>query len=146
MKRILILIFGLLPFLKATAQVEISTSQLVGTKWERVAPISKWEKTRAVFSESRYSDSSYNELLKNSVFRSLEYYISSKKPSLDKFNRACVGKEQKGKYLVVYYPKIDKVDYFTIESFTEDELILFHKALPDAIPAIDVLIKFKRIN
>lgn len=146
MKKIfLIALSFILPF-KIMAQVKISTSQLVGTKWERIEPVSKWETNRAMFSEKRFSDTSYNELLNNSITRSLEYYITDEIPVKNKFTRTNVGKERKGKYIVLYYPKIKEVDYLTVISLTDTELILFHKAKPNAIPAIDVYLKYKKIE
>ena len=40
----------------------------------------------------------------------------------------------------------NEVDYYTVISFTDDELILFHKAKPETIPGIDVYIKYRRIK
>ena len=64
------------------------------------------------------------------------------------FTETCIvdGQERRGRYLVVYYPKVNEVDYYTVMSFTDDELVMFHKAKPETIPGIDVYIKCKRIR
>lgn len=57
-----------------------------------------------------------------------------------------VGKERKGRYIVLYYPKVNDVDYYTVTSFTDDELVLFHKARPESMPSIDVYVRYERIK
>ena len=111
--------------ISTSAQIEIDHSQLIGTKWQRIEPV-----VRNV----------------NSASGSKDYYITNETPSYSVFYKNYVGQERRGRYIVVYYPKVNEVDYYTVMSFTDDELVLFHKAKPETIPGIDVYIKCKRIR
>jgi hypothetical protein len=146
MKKIAISLLFLLCTHIAKAQVDISTSQLIDTKWEKIISGSKYDSTTTLFTIDEMIDSTYNSLLEVSTIRSLNYYITNELPSYYKFYSNYVGQERRGRYLVVYYPKVNEVDYYTVMSFTDDELVLFHKAKPGTIPGIDVYIKCKRIR
>ncbi len=118
--------------ISTSAQIEIDHSQLIGTKWQRIEPVVRNVNSYMQFTETCIVDSIYYSTLEKSASGSKDYYIT--------------GQERRGRYLVVYYPKVNEVDYYTVMSFTDDELVLFHKAKPGTIPGIDVYIKCKRIR
>ena len=132
--------------ISTSAKIEIDLSQLIDTKWEKIISGSKYDSTTTLFTIDEMIDSTYNSLLEVSTIRSLNYYITNELPSYYKFYSKYVGQERRGRYIVVYYPKVNEVDYYTVMSFTDDELVLFHKAKPGTIPGIDVYIKCKRVR
>jgi hypothetical protein len=146
MKKIAISLLFLLCTHIAKAQVDISTSQLIGTKWQRIEPVVRNVNSYMQFTETCIVDSIYYSTLEKSASGSKDYYITNETPSYSVFYKNYVGQERRGRYLVVYYPKVNEVDYYTVMSFTDDELVLFHKAKPGTIPGIDVYIKCKRIR
>ena len=146
MKKIAISLLFLLCTHIAKAQVDISTSQLIGTKWQRIEPVVRNVNSYMQFTETCIVDSIYYSTLEKSASGSKEYYITNETPSYSVFYKNYVGQERRGRYIVVYYPKVNEVDYYTVMSFTDDELVLFHKAKPGTIPGIDVYIKCKRIR
>lgn len=146
MKKIAISLLFLLCTHIAKAQVDISTSQLIGTKWQRIEPVVRNVNSYMQFTETCIVDSIYYSTLEKSASGSKDYYITNETPSYSVFYKNYVGQERRGRYLVVYYPKVNEVDYYTVMSFTDDELVLFHKAKPGTIPGIDVYIKCKRVR
>ena len=132
--------------ISTSAQIEIDHSQLIGTKWQRIEPVVRNVNSYMQFTETCIVDSIYYSTLEKSASGSKEYYITNETPSYSVFYKNDVGQERRGRYLVVYYPKVNEVDYYTVMSFTDDELVLFHKAKPGTIPGIDVYIKCKRIR
>lgn len=74
------------------------------------------------------------------------YYISNTIPSYTCFDRSKVGVNSIGKYIVEYNDIRNEVDYYTIISFNNDEMVWFHKAKEGTIPGYDVYVKYKRIN
>lgn len=146
MKKIAISLLFLLCTHIAKAQVDISTSQLIDTKWQRIEPVVRNVNSYMQFTETCIVDSIYYSTLEKSASGSKDYYITNETPSYSVFYKNYVGQERRGRYLVVYYPKVNEVDYYTVMSFTDDELVLFHKAKPGTIPGIDVYIKCKRVR
>lgn len=146
MKKIAISLLFLLCTHIAKAQVDISTSQLIGTKWQRIEPVVRNVNSYMQFTETCIVDSIYYSTLEKSASGSKDYYITNETPSYSVFYKNYVGQERRGRYLVVYYPKVNEVDYYTVMSFTDDELVLSHKAKPGTIPGIDVYIKCKRVR
>ena len=146
MNRIITLFFCISFAIVGKAQVDVSTSQLAGIKWNKVSPKSKWETITMMFTETDFTDTAYNSLLDKTSNGSLSYYITDELPSYSVFHSDYVGKERTGCYIVMYYPKVNDVDYFTVVSFTDDELVLFHKAKPDPVPGLDMYIKYERIK
>lgn len=146
MKKIAISLLFLLCTHIAKAQVDISTSQLIGTKWQRIEPVVRNVNSYMQFTETCIVDSIYYSTLEKSASGSKDYYITNETPSYSVFYKNYVGQERRGRYIVVYYPKVNEVDYYTVMSFTDDELVMFHKAKPETIPGIDVYIKCKRIR
>lgn len=66
MRKLAILCLFLICVLSANAQVEISNSQLVGTKWEKTEPLVKETASTLLFTETCYIDSTYDYTLEKS--------------------------------------------------------------------------------
>ncbi len=120
MKKIAISLLFLLCTHIAKAQVDISTSQLIGTKWQRIEPVVRNVNSYMQFTETCIVDSIYYSTLEKSASGSKDYYITNETPSYSVFYKNYVGQERRGRYLVVYYPKVNEVDYYTVMSFTDD--------------------------
>ena len=146
MKKIIVFCFCVLFALVGNAQVKVRTSQLVGVKWKETLPESKWESITMSFTETAFTDSAYNHLLEKSSTRSFDYYVTDELPSYTEFHADYVGKEREGCYIVIYNDKVKEVDYYTVMSFTDDELLFYSKAKEGEIPGIDVYIKYERIR
>ena len=115
MKFAILLMSALMFFCNVNAQV--AASQLVGTKWEMIGE--KGDETIATWSFSK------SEITKDVLFKpngknyrnKLKYYISKNIPSA--FNSDLVGKGTSGKYLVVYNHKIQRYDWYIIQSIDQ---------------------------
>ncbi len=134
---------------KCNAQELISTKQLDGTQWKVVSRTIKDKKevpneTHTIkFSMSVLSDSIIFPNRKVMGFQK-QYYISDVEPT-DIFEQANVGVNRKGKYIILYNDKTKEVEYYTVISASDEELVLFHKANKNAIPNLDALITYKKI-
>ena len=134
------------------AQVQISTNQLDDTQWEIVLRTVRGEEELPnrvniwKFNMSSYTSSMYLPTLNKTSIWQFQYYISDIEPCDYSFDKSKVGVNAKGKYIVTYNEKTDVVDYYTVMSFTEDEIVLFRKAKKDQVPNLDVYITFKRVN
>ena len=148
----LLLIASFLATTMCNAQVQISTKQLDNTKWEIVLRtimgkeeipnrVNTWD-----FNMSSYSSSMYLPTLKKTSIWLFQYYVSDIEPCDYSFDKSNVGVNYEGKYIVVYNEKTDEVDYYTVMSFTDDEMVLFRKAKKEQVPNLDVYITFKRVN
>jgi len=148
----LLLIASFLATTMCNAQVQISTKQLDNTKWEIVLRtimgkeeipnrVNTWD-----FNMSSYSSSMYLPTLKKTSIWLFQYYVSDIEPCDYSFDKSNVGVNYEGKYIVVYNKKTDEVDYYTVMSFTDDEMVLFRKAKKEQVPNLDVYITFKRVN
>lgn len=148
----LLLIASFLATTMCNAQVQISTKQLDNTKWEIVLRtimgkeeipnrVNTWD-----FNMSSYSSSMYLPTLKKTSIWLFQYYVSDIEPCDYSFDKSNVGVNDEGKYIVVYNEKTDEVDYYTVMSFTDEEMVLFRKAKKDQVPNLDVYITFKRVN
>ena len=149
MKKNIILLLCVVSVLSSSAQtstMEISTSQLVGTKWERVLPEDKGVSIFAMFTKTSLNENIHYELIAKSHSISNDYYITDEPPSYSLFHADYVGKDRKGHYIVFYYPIDKEVDYWKVVSATDDELLFFRKAKPGQIPNLDIYIKYKRIK
>lgn len=135
-----------------SAQVQISTNQLDNTQWEIVLRTVRGEEELPnrvniwKYNMSSYTSSMYLPTLKKTSIWQFQYYISDIEPCDYSFDKSKVGVNAKGKYIVTYNEKTDVVDYYTVMSFTEDEIVLFRKAKKDQVPNLDVYITFKRVN
>ena len=133
-----------------SAQVQISTNLLDNTQWVIASRkiMGKIEKANRVniwkFNKSSYSTNYYATSLNEIIVLKHPYYISNVEPCDYSFDKNKVGVNTEGKYLVFYNEKCDEVDYYTVMSFTDEEMVLFHKNKVDYIP--DVYITFKRAH
>ena len=135
--------------LLCNAQVQVSTKQLVGTKWEVVKrrirnkeekPI---QKNTVEFSMDSYCES-ISMLTRNETKHfDKPYYVSDTELADSVFNRKNVGINLKGKYIIVYNNKTKKATCHTIVSFNDDEMVLYHKA---GEYKIDCYVTYKRIK
>lgn len=145
MKQILLIIITLISMLSCKAQV--STSQLIGTKWKMISPSGEdivkttWEFTNKEIKETIYFIP-YNEEIIN-VF---PYYISSSFPSV--FVHNCVGKNYTGKYLVKLLERNNRMYWYTITSvnWTTGDMYLFRQPAEDEVGGRPVTIHFKLIS
>ena len=134
--------------LLCNAQVQVSTKQLIGTKWEATSRtvIGKTEtphdKTIIEFNKNIFSKSTYYKI--EPTTSSFKYYISDTKPSDNIFNDNLVGTSNKGKYIVLYNDKLNKIFLYTIISFNDDEIVLHNKTV--TTPALDCYVTYKRIK
>ena len=76
MKKIAISLLFLLCTHIAKAQVDISTSQLIDTKWEKIISGAKYDSTTTLFTIDEMIDSTYNSLLEVSRVKKEEGVIS----------------------------------------------------------------------
>ena len=148
----LLLIASFLATTMCNAQVQIFTKQLDNTQWAIVLRtimgkeeipnrVNTWD-----FNMSSYSSSMYLPTLKKTSIWLFQYYVSDIEPCDYSFDKSNVGVNDEGKYIVVYNEKTDEVDYYTVMSFTDDEMVLFRKAKKEQVPNLDVYITFKRVN
>ena len=152
MNRIKLLIVVLFATILCNAQVTVSTSQLNGTEWELVSRTilneelypDEGDVTTVTFTMSAYCDSCYYGLIDMDRVLRYSYYISNTIPSYTYFDNTKVGVNSIGKYIVEYNDIRNEVDYYTILSFNNDEMLLFHKAKEGTIPGYDVYVKYKR--
>lgn len=146
----LLLIASLFATTMCNAQVQISTNQLDNTRWETALRTIRGknetpnEVNTWTFNMSSYSADIYFPILKKTATGKFPYYISDIEPCDYSFDKSKVGVNAKGKYIVYYNKKRDEVDYYTVMSFTDEEMVLFYKNKVDYIP--DVYITFKRVN
>lgn len=150
MKKYIFLFISIVYSIMCNAQIDIKTSQLLGKKWERVLPaqMTKGDTIFLEFTETRIVISDYYRRQEEDRFLQLlrDYYITDKLPSYSEFKRKYVGKERKGCYIVFYNDKVNEIDYWTVLSLTDDELVLYHKAYPGAVPNRDIKIVYKRVK
>ena len=132
--------------LLCNAQVQVSTKQLIGAKWEETSRIVGG--TTENPNKKRIIEFDKNVFL-NSIYFNTEpttaqfkYYLSDTEPS-NVFNYNLVGTNNKGKHIVLYNDKLNKVFHYTFISFNDDEMVLYHKA---GEYKIDCYVTYKRIK
>lgn len=151
--RIKLLVAVLFATTLCNAQVTVSTNQLNGTEWEFVS-VNMYDKiyldedqvNTIKFGMTSYTDSTYYKLIDMDGVFQRPYYISNTEPSYTYFDRSKVGVNATGKYIVDYNDKLNGVDYWTIVSFTNDEMVWLHKSQEDAYNKLDAYITFKRVK
>ncbi len=118
-------------------------SQLAGTKWQCVEtfsnPTSTWE-----FSKTEIKETVTWTNINKTVHFSNKYYFSQTIPA--KFDWNKVGKGKKGKYLVYYVEKSERMFYLRIESISNDTLKFWHERDPEAIGGHSSYVFYKRIK
>ena len=124
------------------AQVKISSTQLIGTKWSVPSVpgaqscirfysdyfIHTRDVEYTVNNRERESFWSNNNVEHKKRHRENKYYyyLSPKEPTC--FNQKKKKKKTLGGYLAYYCAEAKKIEYYTIISFSEKEMILFKKA------------------
>lgn len=121
MKRIIFYIYFIMCVASSSAQ-EYSLSQLKNTMWEEYSPLSSYSRGMIYFSDTNFIQSTMyfggRVNGKINTYKSL-YYLSKTKHKT--FNKSLVGKNTKGKYLVVCVRNKD-LYVFEIKSITKNEL------------------------
>ena len=119
------------------AQINISSSQLKGTKWKRTDITSK--------SIYEYTDKQkiWTSEFGNNHFYS--YYLCSTPPISFDFSK--VGKETNGCYLVEWNSKLKRMEYFTVISFDKSggKLVLYYKC-KGSLDCSDTTMEYKMIK
>ena len=101
----------------------IATSELNGTKWKLVSPVSDYcERGMSFTMDSRTTIEKYKRL--NKAFKlPLKYYLSSSIPK--KFDSSQIGKNRKGNYIIQYVD--DSVFWFKIVEISSTKITLLSK-------------------
>ena len=102
---------------------KIATSELNGTKWKLVSPVSDYcERGMSFTMDSRTTIEKYKRL--NKAFKlPLKYYLSSSIPK--KFDSSQIGKNRKGNYIIQYVD--DSVFWFKIVEISSTKITLLSK-------------------
>ena len=141
MKKLLIILI-ILVSIDSHAQT-FDPKQLIGTKWQCVEtfsnPTSTWE-----FSKTEIKETVTWTNINKTVHFSNKYYFSQTIPA--KFDWNKVGKGKKGKYLVYYVEKSERMSYLRIESISNDTLRFWHQRDPEAIGGHSSYVLYKRIK
>ena len=123
---------------------QVSTQQLIGTKWEMISPAADDEETIWEFSNSQLTEkNTWDNKLYKYIF---PYYITDYLPTL--YVESLVGKNATGKYLVSYSNRWKRMYWYTIQSvnWTTGDLYLFRQRVEDEFDNHDTLIHLKLIK
>lgn len=120
----LILILLSLFSLVCSAQVEINSEQLDGTKWRRVDSLNNHREETITFSSTRMTENvvykkGNTESEKAFIFG---YYINNTFNT--EFNPSFLGNKNKGSFLVVYNSIVCRVTCYQIVYFSSDKMIM----------------------
>lgn len=121
MKRYMLCIYFFMCVVLSHAQT-ISVNQIKNVMWEEIEPSDPYCKGMIYFSNTDFFQSTlYLDGIVNGKVNTNnhKYYLSPTKPR--KFDKSLVGKNTKGKYLVVYV-RNKELYVFEIESVTKDKL------------------------
>lgn len=147
MKQLCILFLVLVVSLKLSAQ-EISSSQLVGTKWENVdSKKSGTQRENSIsFGSTTIDSESYYPKIDMSIKKHFYYYLSDYIP--ESFDSTLVGKETKGIYLITFEKKLKGMGYAEIYSLDleKGEFYLLHRTRPGVIGGRDITTHYKLIS
>ncbi|MCR4770411.1 MAG: hypothetical protein K5874_09420 [Bacteroidaceae bacterium] len=153
MKTIIAILIALFSTCAVNAQTTYTLEQLVGTKWRMIYP-EQIENNPYYYREhiDEYTQCEIKNKLKSTnkitgktrigADVSHKYYLSDVIPK--SFDMSKVGKVKKGSYLITYYERTKKMEYYKIISLTNDSLKLFHKASKDEIR--NVWVDFVRVK
>lgn len=135
------LLSGSLP----SCSAQVSTQQLIGTKWEMISPpAADGEKTTWEFSQDRITQiiTYDNKRYKHEY----PFYITDYLPTV--YNLSLVGKNATGKYLTRYKERLKRMYWYTIQSvnWTTGDLYLFRQRVEDGFDNHDTLIHLKLIK
>lgn len=126
--------------------VEVSLSQLQGTKWKEVSPIQEGDEKIWEFSDKEITRHYYYKHNNNQYEYKDPFYISNYFPTV--YDQSLVGKKNTGKYLVMYIDTWDRMDWYTITSidWNTGDMYLFRQLVADEVGGGDVTIHFKLIS
>lgn len=123
---------------------QVSTQQLVGTKWVIISPADDDEETIWEFSKSLITE---RTKLGNKLYEFHHpYYITNYFPTV--YNKSLVGVNATGKYLVRYKDRWKRMYWYTIQSvnWTTGDMFLFRQRVEDEFDNHDTLIHLKLIK
>ena len=127
--------------------VEVSLSQLQGTKWKIVSPIQEGNEKIWEFSDKEITRHYYYKDIDNQFEYKNPFYITNSLPLT--FVQSLVGKVDKGIYLVMYRgTEIKRMDWYTITSidWNTGDMYLFRQPAEDEVGGRPVTIHFKLIS
>lgn len=126
--------------------VEVSLSQLQGTKWKQTSPKYGYKETTWEFTNNQLKTVSHYVSSNEKIENVFPYYISDSFPSV--FIHNCVGKNYTGKYLVTYLERWNRMDWYTITSidWNTGDMYLFRQPAEDEVGGRPVTIHFKLIS
>ena len=117
--------------------VEISLSQLQGTKWAVTSPINDDEESTWEFTSSQVIEKTYYKNSNDRYDSTFPYYLYDSRPfpfydeSLNQveFRKTLVGKSPKGRYIIMYNDKMDYINWYIIKSYSLEngEMCLFRE-------------------
>lgn len=154
MRKYLIVLLSSVYAALCNAQILVSPAQLENTKWEltsrKIGSVIEYQQNgdilRLTFTRESIIYYKYYGALDESNEFTHSYYMSPSVPSYSNFNYSNIGKDIKGEYMVYRNPKTGRIDYYTVSSYSNNELVLFHKVAPNTIGARDVYLRYKRIK
>ncbi len=141
------IVFLFLAFAMSTnANAQVTTSQLVGTKWEMIDEEVDDEVSTWTFSEREISKNIYFKSDGASYTNNNSYYLTNQRPS--SFCSSLVGKGSSGNYIVVYSYKRQRFDWYIIRSLDKStgDMYLFRERKDGEIGNTDITIHFKLIQ
>lgn len=126
--------------------VEVSLSQLQGTKWKIVSPIQEGDEKIWEFSDKEITRHYYYKDSDNQFEYKDPFYISNYFPTV--YDQSLVGKKDTGKYLVMYIDTWDRMDWYTITSidWNTGDMYFFRQPAEDEVGGGPVTIHFKLIS
>lgn len=126
--------------------VEVSLSQLQGTRWKEVSPIQEGDEKIWEFSDKEITRHYYYKDNDKQYEYKDPFYISSYFPTV--YDKSLVGKKDTGKYLVMYIDTWNRMDWYTITSidWNTGDMYLFRQLVEDEVGGGDVTIHFKLIS
>ena len=125
---------------------EVSLSQLQGTKWKEVSPVQEGDEKIWEFSDKEITRHFYYKHNDKQYEYKDPFYISNYFPTV--YDQSLVGKNNTGKYLVMYIDTWDRMDWYTITSidWNTGDMYLFRQLVEDEVGGRDVTIHFKLIS
>jgi len=118
-KKIILICLMILGVLNSNAQT-IKVSQLKNANWNRISPVIKNINDMVKFTSTEFIMNEQFTRFDKTITQSYPYYLSETKTLT--FDNAQVGKETKGRYLVVYVEQYRQTYCFDIISVSDDTL------------------------
>lgn len=122
----------LITCLTCNAQAMIGVLQLNGTKWIRTYPENPEEVLRTmVFSETTINITSDYRIINDVVTNTYQYYLNDCIPSVFDFSK--VGKASKGKYIICYNSRLNRIRCYEFICLEGDILTLHSRPDPNQV-------------